>query len=82
MTIQENIREYIIDNFFFGDDDGSLQENTSFRDENVLDSMGILELIEFLETTYAIKVEDDEMIPENLDSLNAIATFVESKKGA
>lgn len=73
-----NIRAYIVDNFLFGDGD-DLRYETSFLESGIIDSTGILELITFLEETYRIKVEDDELIPENLDSLEKIHDFLERK---
>jgi len=74
----EKVRLYIIENFLFGDDDG-LEDNTSFLDGGIIDSTGILELVEFLEEEFSITVEDEEMIPENLDSLNNVAAFLGKK---
>lgn len=76
--IKNTIRAYIVENFLFGDDDG-LNDATSFLDEGIIDSTGILELVTFLEETFSIKVEDEELVPENLDSLNNIHAFLERK---
>jgi acyl carrier protein len=72
------IRNYIVSNFLFGDA-GSLQDSTSFMESGTLDSTGVLELVTFLETTYGIKVQDKEMVPENLDSLDRVSAFVARK---
>ena len=72
------IRNFIIENFLFGNADG-LQDNTSFLEEGIIDSTGVLELITFLEEEFNIKVNDDELIPENLDSMNNIAAFLQKK---
>jgi acyl carrier protein len=72
------IRDYVVTNFLFGDA-SSLQDNTPFLDSGIIDSTGILELIMFLEQTYDIKVEPEEMIPENLDSVNKVVQFVGRK---
>ena len=65
--IKKMIRAFIVENFLFGNDDG-LQDSTSFMEEGIIDSTGILELIDFVEENFDISVEDEEMIPENLDS--------------
>ncbi len=73
------VRNFIIENFLF-DDDGSLQDETSFLDNGIIDSTGILELVEFLDEEFSITIDDDELVPENLDSINCVAKFVAGKK--
>lgn len=73
------VRNFIIENFLF-DDDGSLKDDTSFLDEGIIDSTGILELVEFLDEEFSITIEDEELVPENLDSINNVSKFVASKK--
>ena len=74
------IRSYIVSNFLFGDE-SSLKDDTSFMESGILDSTGVLELVTFLESTYGVKVQDQEMVPENLDSVNRAAAFV-ARKGS
>jgi len=78
MKYIKELRAFIVATFLFGDV-GSLQDDTSFMRSGIIDSTGILELIMFLETTYNIKIENEEMIPENLDSVNRVAQFLERK---
>ena len=78
MSYIETVHEFIVENFLFGDGE-QLTNETSFLDSGIIDSTGILELITFLEETYNIAIEDDELIPENLDSLNNVAKFIEQK---
>lgn len=78
--IREQLRSYIVDNFLFGDDDG-FDDSVSFLDTGMIDSTGILELITFLEEQFTIKVRDDELIPENLDSISNLLAFLGSKRG-
>jgi acyl carrier protein len=73
-----DIRKFIVDNFLFGQA-GNLEDSTSFLDQGVIDSTGVLELATHLETQYGIKVKDEELIPENLDSINAISTYLGKK---
>jgi len=75
----DRIRSFIIENFLFGDDDG-LKDDTSFLDEGIVDSTGILELVAFLEQDFWIRVEDEELIPENLDSISNVVNYLERKK--
>jgi acyl carrier protein len=77
--IKAKLRSYIEDNFIMGARSTPLADGDSFLDHHVLDSTGFLELVTFLEETYAIRVEEDEMIPENLDSLNSLMQFLTRK---
>jgi len=76
-----DIRKFIVDFFLFGREDG-LADSDSLLDKGIIDSTGVLELVAFLEKTYAIKIENDELLPENLDSIDAIVGFLERKKQA
>ncbi len=77
-TNNYQIRQFITITFLFGDD-SKLQNDTSLTANGIIDSTGILELISFLEQTYQIKIHDEELIPENLDTLNNISRFLERK---
>lgn len=81
MSLQEDIRQYVTDTFLFGED-GLLKEDSSFLEEGIVDSTGILQLVSFLQERYLISVEDEELIPENLDSIRRVAEFVEAKRRA
>ena len=72
------VREFIVENFLFGDGE-SLKNDTSFMEEGIIDSTGILELVFFLEETFGLSVEDEELVPENMDSLQSITRFIERK---
>ena len=78
MDYSSKVREFVVENFLFGDGE-SLREDTSFMEEGIIDSTGILELVFFLEESFNISVEDDELIPENMDSLTSIAGFISRK---
>ena len=80
MNYANEIRDFVVSNFLFGDA-GPLQNDTSFMGGGILDSTGILELVSFLETKYSIRVETEEMLPSNLDSVNNTAQFLASKLG-
>jgi acyl carrier protein len=62
-----------------GDMGVQLKDDQSFLDHHIIDSTGFIELVTFLEETWSIHIEDEEMIPENLDSLDCIERFVRSK---
>lgn len=77
---KEKIRQFVTTNFYVADP-AALQDGESLLDSGIVDSTGVLEVIGFLEETFGIKVEDREMLPENLDSIERIAAFVTRKKG-
>ena len=81
-NIKQEVLQYILDNFIMGGSAADLSENDSFMDRHVIDSTGFIELIAFLERAYDIHVEDEEMIPENLDSLTNIERYVIRKMAA
>jgi acyl carrier protein len=74
----KEIRDFVVTNFLFGEAD-SLKDDTSFMNSGVLDSTGLLELVHFLESTFQIKVEAEELVPANLNSVSLAAAFVTRK---
>ncbi|MCP4261209.1 MAG: acyl carrier protein [Planctomycetes bacterium] len=78
MQIQSEIRNYIIENILFGDEE-LLDVDTSFQENGILDSLGFLEIITFVEEKFGIEIADNEVVPENLGSLRRISSFVEEK---
>jgi acyl carrier protein len=78
--IRAKIRGFIVENFLFGNEDG-LKDDASFLDEGIIDSTGILEMVSYLEAEFKITVEDEELVPENLDSINNVVAFLEKKIG-
>jgi acyl carrier protein len=82
MSIEPEVRQYILENYLFTDDESALGNEDSFLDQGILDSTGIMELIYFIEDEYGVKVEDEEMIPENLDSVARVVAYVERKRKA
>lgn len=81
-TIQEQVRGFVVENFLFGNPEEKFDAETSFLESRIIDSTGILELVAFLENTYGIAIEDHELDPTNLDTLNRIAAFVERKRAS
>jgi acyl carrier protein len=81
MVDQNIIRNFILENYLFSDDQSELDNNDSFLEKGIIDSTGVLEIISFLENTFDIHVNDEEMLPENLDSVNNILQYLERKCG-
>jgi len=76
MTTAEQLRNFIRESFFvetFGDDD-------SFLRNGIIDSMGMLQLVAFVEDTFGVEVEDEELVPANFESLSKVVAFVEGKR--
>lgn len=81
-TMRSQLRSFLLDNYLFTDDESALDDQSSFLEEGTLDSTGILELVMFLEETFGIKIADEEMVPDNLDSVAAALAFVQRKQAA
>ena len=77
--VKSIVRTFVIDNFLFGQG-REFSDSDSFLEHGLIDSMGILTLLEFVSEHFDIRVADDEIVPENWDSLDRIATFVNSKR--
>lgn len=71
-----------MENFLLGDDLRTLPGDASLIEAGIIDSTGVLELVGFLERTYGLRIADDDLIPENLDSIDRVVRFVESKRSA
>jgi acyl carrier protein len=76
------IKKFIAKNFLFSDDASVVPDDQSLMSSGTLDSTGILELIMFVEEKFQVKVADEDMLPENFDSVNAIAAYIALKKQA
>ncbi|TFG50403.1 MAG: acyl carrier protein [Candidatus Brocadiia bacterium] len=81
MDNSSKVREFVVENLLFGDGE-ALKYDTSFMEEGIVDSTGILELVFFIEETFGFSVEDDELVPENMDSLQNIVRFIDRKMDA
>ena len=80
MNMKKIIRQYILGNLLFTEDESVLQDSDSFLDGGIIDSTGVMEIILFIEETFHIKVNDDEMLPVNLDSVDKLVAFVKRKQ--
>lgn len=73
------LRKFISNNFVLRGEAGSLKDDDSFLEKGIVDSTGVLELVGFLEDTFGFRVEDEELIPENLDSIDNLVAYIEGK---
>lgn len=81
MSVEAQIRHYILENFLFTSDEKKLKNTDSFLEEGIVDSTGILELLMFVEETFGVKVEDEEVLPDNFDSVDQLARYIGRKQG-
>ncbi|WNO08516.1 acyl carrier protein [Teredinibacter sp. KSP-S5-2] len=79
MSTEAKLRHYILENYLFTDDQSQLDNTDSFMEKGILDSTGIMEVIFFIEEEFGVQVADEEMIPENLDSVNNLVNFINKK---
>lgn len=81
MSVENQIKAYILENFLFSDNGYQLAEDDSFLEEGIVDSTGVLELVMFVEEAFGITVEDEEIVPENFDSVAQLVRYVRRKRG-
>jgi acyl carrier protein len=79
--IIRDIREFVVSNFLFGENGDGLNDRDSFLEKGIMDSTGVLELIAFIQEHFGIAIDDQEITPDNLDSVEKVARFVGGKKG-
>jgi acyl carrier protein len=79
MSLNDELREFVIDNFMYGKPYKGFADDDSFIERGIIDSTAVMELVAFLENHYRIKLLDQDLIPDNLDSVNGLARFVESR---
>jgi acyl carrier protein len=72
------LRNFIVENFLFGQP-FDFSDNESFLKKGIIDSTGVVELVSWVEERYGIRVEDEEIVPDNLDSINNLCRFIERK---
>jgi acyl carrier protein len=78
-SIEQEIRQFVIDNFLYGETERVPANDDSLLEQGIVDSTGILEVVAFLESRFGIEIHEHELVPLNLDSLNRIADFVARK---
>ena len=79
INIKEKVKDFIRNNFLLGDESKQVYDDDSLLENGIIDSTGVLELVSFIEETFNIKVEDEELIPDNLDSVNKLIIYINSK---
>jgi len=79
MTIEDNIKDYIARNLLFSDNGFPYADDASFLDEGIVDSVGVMELVTFVEESFGLKVNDFEITPDNFDSVSRLAKYIRSK---
>ncbi|MBZ5629391.1 MAG: acyl carrier protein [Acidobacteriia bacterium] len=77
-AIAQELRNFVVNNFLFGQNE-KLRNDDSFFDNGIIDSTGILELVGFLHERFGVHVEDQELIPENLDSIDRLVAYLQAK---
>ena len=78
-NISNSLHDFIMENFLFGDSSKMIDPAESFLEKGIVDSTGVLELVAFVEEDFGIRVEDDELLPENFDSIENLSKYVETK---
>jgi acyl carrier protein len=79
---ERKVRQFIEENFLFREDRAAVSDTESLIDAGLIDSTGVLELVAFLEDAFALRLADADIVPENLDSIRAIVTFIEGKRAS
>ena len=82
METRAAVRTYIIENFLFGDEATLGNNAMSLLDEGIIDSVGVMELVAFLEQDFGLTVQDEDLIPENLDSVDNLVAYIARKQAA
>ena len=77
--IVDIISKFIMNNFLLSNQKENIDVNISLYENRIVDSTGVLEIVDFLEEKFGIKIEDDELVPDNLDSINKMSKFVQRK---
>lgn len=78
--LEQEVRTYIAENFVLASDAASLRGDASLTRGGIVDSVGIVELIHFLETHFGIEIADEELVPENIDTIDNIVRYVGAKR--
>lgn len=79
-SLEQQLRDYIVDTFLFGEGADSFSDDDSLLERGILDSTGVLELVAYMNESFEIRVADHELVPENFDSVNRLSAFVQRKQ--
>jgi len=82
LSLCRDLRTLVDENLLFGQTDGFYSDDDSFMEKGIVDSTGVLQLVTLLEEQFQIRILDDDLVPENLDSINNLGRFIEAKWGA
>lgn len=80
MNVQDQLREYIVTQFLYDQNNKALDQDVDLLNEGIVDSMGILQIVNFMEEKFGVRVADDEITPEIFRSLRTLTEFVEEKR--
>ncbi len=80
MELRQKVRDFILNNFMMGRKANELGDSDSLLSKGILDSTGVLELVGFIEQNFKIAVDDDDLVPQNLDSVNNLVTYIKNKR--
>jgi acyl carrier protein len=75
---KELVKNFIVENFLFGDEE-KIKDDTDFFRSGIIDSTGIIELVGFIESSFPVKVEDEELVVNNFSSLNNVSAYLDRK---
>lgn len=79
-SVEDLVRDYIVQNILFSSNGYPYQDDTSFLENGIIDSMNVLELVMFVEQKFGVKVEDAEIVPDNFDSIIKLSAFIRRKQ--
>ena len=79
MSIETLVKEYVARNFIFSDNGFPYSDDASFLEEGIVDSIGVMELVAFVEEQFSVRVDDLDVTPENFDSINRLAAYIRHK---
>lgn len=80
INLESSIKDFINKNFLMNSASVTFSNTDSFMEKGIIDSTGILELVNFIQQSFQIEVKDDELVPENLDSVQNICSYIERKR--
>ena len=80
LAVERDLRDFLAANYFLGEDPSQLAASSSLIEAGLIDSTGVLELVGYLEEQFDVRITNEELLPENLDSIDNIVGFVERKR--
>ena len=80
MQIENGIREFVLENILFSEETFPLDDGASFLSNAIVDSLGVMELVSFVEKHYGLSVDPQEVVPDNFDSVSNLASYIRRKQ--